>query len=96
MSIASYLSQLLNSSGLVPVAKINATGSPGATNYLRGDGSWQTLTQAQVYSNMFVGFTGTGAISGTTWTIKKVDGSTTAATITLDSSSTPTSKTRAT
>ena len=60
MSIASYLSQLLNSSGLVPVAKINATGTPSATNYLRGDGSWQTITAPQVYSAAF----GTS----TTWT----------------------------
>jgi hypothetical protein len=36
-----------------------------------------------------------GSISGTTWTIKKVDGSTTLFTVTLDSSTTPTSKTRA-
>lgn len=37
-----------------------------------------------------------GGISGTTWTVKKLDGSTTAATITLDSATAPTSKTRAT
>jgi hypothetical protein len=36
------------------------------------------------------------AISGTTVTIKKLDGSTTAATLTLDSATTPTSSTRAT
>lgn len=36
------------------------------------------------------------SISGTTMTIKKLDGSTTAATLTLDDASTPTSKTRAT
>ena len=36
-----------------------------------------------------------GSISGTTWTVKKVDGSTTLFTVTLDST-TPTSKTRAT
>ena len=35
-----------------------------------------------------------GAISGTTWTVKKVDGSTTLFTITLDDGTTPTSKTR--
>jgi hypothetical protein len=37
-----------------------------------------------------------GSISGTTWTVKKTDGSTTLFTVTLDSSTTPTSKTRAT
>lgn len=37
-----------------------------------------------------------GSISGTTWTIKKVDGSTTLFTVTLNSATTPTSKTRAT
>lgn len=35
-----------------------------------------------------------GVISGTTWTIKKVDGSTTLFTVTLDDDTTPTSKTR--
>lgn len=35
-----------------------------------------------------------GAISGTTWTIKKVDGSTTLFTVTLDDGTTPASKTR--
>lgn len=37
-----------------------------------------------------------GGISGTTWTIKKEDGSTTLFTVTLDSDTTPTAKTRAT
>lgn len=37
-----------------------------------------------------------GSISGTTWTVKKVDASTTLFTVTLDSATTPTSKTRAT
>ena len=37
-----------------------------------------------------------GSISGTTWTVKKVDGSTALFTITLDSATSPTSKTRAT
>lgn len=37
-----------------------------------------------------------GSISGTTWTIKKVDGSTTLFTVTLNDATTPTGKTRAT
>jgi hypothetical protein len=37
-----------------------------------------------------------GAIASTTWTVKKEDGSTTLFTVTLDSATTPTSKTRAT
>jgi hypothetical protein len=56
MSIASYLSQLLNSSGLVPVGKINATGTPGASNFLRGDGAWQTPSGG--FSNMSVALYG--------------------------------------
>ena len=27
--------------GLLNVGKINATGTPDATNYLRGDGAWE-------------------------------------------------------
>ena len=70
MSIASYLSQLLNSSGLVPVAKINATGTPSSSTYLRGDGAWNALSTSVAYQDqVFVGFSGTGSISGTTLTI---------------------------
>lgn len=29
--------------GVVTVAKINATGTPGSNNYLRGDGTWSTV-----------------------------------------------------
>jgi hypothetical protein len=32
--------RVYSSNNLVPVAGISATGTPGATNYLRGDGSW--------------------------------------------------------
>lgn len=56
MSIAAYLSNLLNSSGLIVGSKIasntiglsnlSATGTPSASNFLRGDNTWQTpLTQ---------------------------------------------------
>lgn len=72
MSIASYLSQLLNSSGLISLSKLATTGTPGTTNYLRGDGSWQTIIQGQPQTQLFSGFIGTGSISGTTLTITAV------------------------
>jgi hypothetical protein len=57
------------------------------------DGTAPTLAQALFVSmQRLTEF----AISGTTVTIKKLDGSTTAATLTLDSATTPTSSTRAT
>lgn len=40
MSIAAYLSNLLNSSGLVPVTKLNISGTPTGTKFLRDDASW--------------------------------------------------------
>lgn len=62
------------------------------TESYAADGAAPTLTQAimlilQALTEM--------TISGTTVTIKKLDGSTTAATLTLDDATTPTSKTRA-
>jgi len=56
------------------------------------DGSRPSVQQA---AYMMVQTLTEGAISGTTWTIKKPDGSTTLFTVTLDSSTAPTSKTRA-
>ena len=40
MSIAAYLSNLLNSSGLVPVTKLNISGTPTGAKFLRDDASW--------------------------------------------------------
>jgi hypothetical protein len=57
------------------------------------DGATMTVAQA-LY--LILGNVAEFAISGTTLTVKKVDGSTTAATYTLDSATTPTSRTRAT
>jgi len=57
------------------------------------DGSRPNLQQA---AYMLVQLLTEGGISGTTWTVKKPDGTTTLFTITLDSATTPTSKTRAT
>jgi hypothetical protein len=71
MSIASYLSQLLNSSGLVPGTKIasgaiglsqlTATGSPSASNFLRGDNTWAAAGTGTVTSIT----AGTGLSGGT-------------------------------
>jgi hypothetical protein len=81
MSIASYLSQLLNSSGLVPGSKIassaiglsqlTATGTPSSSNFLRGDNTWAAAGTGTVTSVA----TGTGLTGGpitTTGTISLV------------------------
>lgn len=57
------------------------------------DGNTMTVAQALYLIAQSIG---EFSISGTTITVKKLDGSTTAATYTLDSSTTPTSRTRAT
>jgi len=57
------------------------------------DGVAPTLAQAAFLTMQSVGEV---SVSGTTLTVKKLDGSTTAATYTLDSSTAPTSRTRAT
>jgi len=63
------------------------------TESYAADGAAPTLAQALMLIQQQLG---DFAISGTTMTVKKVDGSTTAATFTLDSSSSPTSITRTT
>lgn len=60
MSIASYLSQLLNASGLITGSKIasstiglsnlSATGTPSASNFLRGDNTWAAVSAGTVTS----------------------------------------------
>ena len=71
---------------------ISAIVTTAMTESYAADGATMTVAQAlyliQQRLNEF-------AISGTTVTIKKLDGSTTAATLTLDSSTSPTSTTRA-
>lgn len=57
------------------------------------DGSTMTVAQALYLIAQSIG---EFSVSGTTVTVKKVDGTTTAATYTLDSSTAPTSRTRAT
>lgn len=56
------------------------------------DGAAPTIAQAMFLTMQSVGEV---SVSGTTLTVKKLDGSTTAATYTLDSATTPTSRTRA-
>lgn len=63
------------------------------TEAYAADGVAPTLAQALFLIQQTIG---DFAISGTTLTVKKLDGSTTAATYTLDSASAPTSRTRAT
>ena len=74
-------------------AIVSAILTTAVTESYRADGSAPTLAQAlcELLAHM-----GEAAISGTTKTIKKFDGSTSAATFTLDSSTAPTSITRAT
>ena len=63
------------------------------TEAYAADGVAPTLAQALFLIQQTIG---DFAISGTTMTVKKLDGSTTAGTYTLDSASAPTSRTRAT
>lgn len=78
------------------VPEVDITHIAGATTLTESyaaDGAAPTLSQA-IY--MIMQALTEFAISGTTITVKKLDGSTTAATFTLDSSTAPTSRTRAT
>lgn len=72
---------------------LSATGSAALTEAYAADGATPTLNQMlyQIWA-----FLAEKNVSGTTLTAKKLDGSTTAMTFTLDSSSAPTSITRAT
>lgn len=63
------------------------------TEAYNADGAAPTLAQALF---VIMQLLTEAAISGTTMTVKKLDGSTTAYTLTLDSATSPTSKTRAT
>lgn len=78
-----------------PTAADNATAvlTTAMTESYRADGATGTLAQMQYE---LIAHLGESAIVGTTKTIKKVDGTTAAATFTLDSDTAPTSITRAT
>lgn len=45
----------------VSMAEINATGTPSASNFLRGDGSWQSVTTSPAGSDTYVQFNDGGA-----------------------------------
>lgn len=70
-----------------------AKGTVAITESYRADGAAPTLAQALCE---LLAHQGEASITGTTKTLKKFDGSTTAATFTLDDATTPTSITRAT
>ena len=77
-----------------PVSQIaNGVLTSAMTESYAADGSAPTLTQAMMLALQHLS---ESSISGTTKTVKKLDGSTTAATFTLDDASNPTSITRAT
>lgn len=60
---------LTNATGL-PVGGISATGTPSSSTFLRGDGSWQTVTTAPAGSNTQVQFNNSGAFGASanlTW-----------------------------
>ncbi len=84
------LPTLINNLENVSIADILTT---QMTEAYAGDGVAPTLAQALFLIQQSVG---DFSISGTTLTVKKLDGSTTAATYTLDDASDPTSRTRAT
>ena len=79
----------------VPTAAQNATAvlTTAMTESYAADGVAPTLAQATFLTQQAMT---EAAISGTTLTVKKLDGTTTAATFTLDSAVSPTSRTRAT
>ena len=80
----------LNDAPAVSVADILIT---QMTESYSADGAAPTLAQSLMMIQQILG---EFAISGTTLTVKKVDGSTTAGTYTLDDATSPTSLTRAT
>ena len=79
--------------GASTAADIAALLTTAMTESYAADGAAMTAAQALYLIAQTVG---EFSVSGTTLTVKKLDGTTTAATYTLDSSSAPTSRTRAT
>lgn len=79
--------------GLDLDVKIGAAFTTALTEAYRADGATGTVAQL-LYE--VVAHLGESSITGTTKTIKKIDGTTSAGTFTLDSATTPTSITRAT
>lgn len=91
-NLASGAAMTLTSGERNAIADAMFARSLGSESYA-ADGAVPTFAQAlfMLISSMFE-----VSISGTTMTLKKLDGSTTAMTLTLDDDTTPTSKTRAT
>lgn len=87
--------QISLSSGLVTptTAAIASIFTTAVTEAYRADGAAPTLAQAMCE---ILGHLGESSISGTTKTVKQFDGTTTAATFTLNDATTPTAITRAT
>jgi hypothetical protein len=79
--------------GLATPASVTALLTTQMVESYAADGTAPTLAQALFLIQQTIG---DFSITGTTLTAKKLDGSTTAATYTLDSATTPTSRTRAT
>lgn len=90
---ADFVVQLTTDDPYVLKPTVTSILTTAVTEAYRSDGSAPTIAQAlcEILAHL-----GEASISGTTKTIKKFDGTTSAATFTLDSGTTPTSITRAT
>lgn len=53
MTKSADLATLLDSTSKIPVADLSATGTPSASTFLRGDGSWQAAGGGQIQSQVF-------------------------------------------
>jgi hypothetical protein len=92
ISVGTGVGQINLSSGKVPATVLASDITGTFTEAYASDNSAFTLAQA-LY--MIWGMLGEANAAGTTLTVKKLDGSTTAMTFTLDSATAPTSITRA-
>lgn len=81
------------STGALPSVLLGAAGSAALTESYAADGAAATVPQL-LY--LILGLLGEKSISSTTMTVKKLDGSTSAATFTLNDATNPTAITRAT
>ena len=79
--------------GSLTTTAIDSILTRAMTESYAADGATMTVAQALYLIAQTIG---EFSVSGTTVTVKKLDGSTSAATYTLDSSTAPTSRTRAT
>ena len=93
--VQSEVDDALNATAVIPSAATIATAvlTTAMTESYAADGAAPTLAQASFLTMQLLS---EKVISGTTLTVKKLDGTTTAATFTLNSATAPTSVTRAT